>query len=109
MRALGVVAMAFVLAGPAFAAGSPSAGKTVFKAKCGSCHTLKAAGTVGKGDNRGPTLTNRHETVVKIMKEMSGGNTGLMPIFVGVLTTKQVNDVVAFVIAASKPGVTVVK
>jgi mono/diheme cytochrome c family protein len=110
MRTLGVVAVAFVLAGPALATtGSPLAGKAVFKAKCGSCHTLKAAGTVGKGDNHGPTLTNKRETVAKIMKEMSGGNTGLMPTFVGMLSTKQVNDVVAFVVAASKYGVTTIK
>ena len=110
MRALGVVAVAFALAGPAFATtGSPHAGKAVFKTNCGTCHTLKAAGTVGKGDNRGPTLTNRRETVSRIMKEMAGGNTGLMPIFVGLLSTKQVNDVVAFVVAASKPGVTTIK
>ena len=110
MRALGVVAVALALASPALATtGSPLAGKTVFKAKCGTCHTLKVAGTVGKGDNRGPMLTNKRETVAKIMAEMSGANTGLMPTFVGMLTNKQINDVVAFVVAASKPGVTVVK
>jgi hypothetical protein len=43
------------------------------------------------------------------MAEMLGANTGLMPVYVGRLTTKQINDVVAFVVAASKPGVTVVK
>jgi len=110
MRSLLVAAVALAFAGSALATtGSPTAGKVVFKSKCGSCHTLKAAGTVGKGDNRGPTLTNKREAVAKIMKEMSGGNTGLMPIFVGLLTTKQINDVVAFVVAASKPGVTVVR
>jgi hypothetical protein len=40
------------------------------------------------------------------MKALSGGGSGLMPTFVGVLTTKQVNDVVAFVVLASKPGAT---
>jgi mono/diheme cytochrome c family protein len=110
MRKLGVVALALVLAGPALAtAGNPVAGKTVFKAKCGSCHTLKAAGTVAKSANRGPTLTNKRETVARIMNEMTGGNTGLMPIFVGLISAKQINDVVAFVVAASKPGVTTVK
>ena len=110
MRTLGVVASALVLAGPALATtGSPHAGKVVFKAKCGSCHTLEAAGTVGKGDNRGPTLTNKRETVARIIKQMSGGGTGLMPTFIGMLSTKQVNDVVAFVVAASKPGVTTIK
>jgi hypothetical protein len=38
------------------------------------------------------------------MKVLSGGGTGVMPTFVGVLTAKQINDVVAFVVLASKPG-----
>jgi hypothetical protein len=38
------------------------------------------------------------------MKALSGGGSGLMPTFVGVLATKQINDVVAFVVVASKPG-----
>ena len=110
MRVLGVIAVAFAFAGPALATtGSPLAGKAVFKARCGTCHTLKAAGTVSKGGNQGPTLTGRRETVAKIIAEMSGSNTGLMPTFVGMLSNKQINDVVAFVVAASKPGVTVIK
>jgi mono/diheme cytochrome c family protein len=110
MRALGVIAVALALAGQALAtAGSPHAGKAVFRAKCGTCHTLKAAGTISKGGNQGPMLTNKRETLAKIMAEMSGANTGLMPTFVGMLTNKQINDVVAFVVAASKPGVTTIK
>jgi len=104
MRTAAVLVAALVLTGAALAAGSPTAGKTVFKSKCGTCHSLKAAGTVSKGPNQGPALTNKSLSRTKIMKELQGGNTGLMPIFVGVLTTKQINDVVAFVIAASKPG-----
>jgi mono/diheme cytochrome c family protein len=110
MRALGVVGVALVFASPALATtGNPHAGKIVYKATCGTCHTLKAASTVAHSPNAGPMLTNKHETVGRIMKEMSGANTGLMPIYVGRLTAKQINDVVAFVVAASKPGVTVVK
>jgi mono/diheme cytochrome c family protein len=104
MRALGVLAVSLALAAPALGAGSPTAGKVVFKAKCGSCHTLKVAGTIARSGNAGPVLTNKHETVAKIMKELSGGNTGLMPTFVGVLSTKQINDVVAFVVVASTPA-----
>ena len=110
MRALGVIALAFAFAGPALATtGSPHAGKVVFKARCGTCHTLKAAGTISKGGNQGPTLTNRRETVAKVMAEMTGSNTGLMPIFVGLISPQQIKDVVAFVVAATKPGVTVIK
>ena len=102
MRTLGVAAVAFVLASPALGAGNPAAGKIVFKAKCGSCHTLAAAGTTSKSSNAGPILTGKHETAAKLMAEMSGSNTGLMPIFVGLLTTKQINDVVAFVVSSTK-------
>ena len=109
MKLLGVAIAAFVFAAPALATGNPIAGRIVYRATCGTCHTLKAAGTVAHSQNAGPTLTNKRETVGKIMMEMSGGNTGLMPVYVGRLTTKQINDVVAFVVAASKPGVTVVK
>ena len=110
MRALGVAGAALVFASPALAeTGNPLAGKIVYKATCGTCHTLKAAGTLSHSPNAGPILTNKHETMAKIMAEMSGANTGLMPIYVGRLTSKQINDVVAFVVAASKPGATVVK
>jgi mono/diheme cytochrome c family protein len=110
MRSLGVAAIALALASPALATtGNPRAGRIVYRATCGTCHTLKAAGTVAHSPNAGPALTNRRETVAKTMAEMSGSNTGLMPIYVGRLTTKQIVDVVAFVVAASKPGVTVVK
>jgi mono/diheme cytochrome c family protein len=104
VRWLGVVAVVLGLAAPALSAGNPVAGKTVFKAKCGACHTLKPAGTVAKSPNRGPVLTNKRESVARVMRALAGGATGVMPTFVGVLTTKQINDVVAFVVAASKPG-----
>lgn len=104
MRALGVVAVALGLVAPALGAGNPIAGKAVFKSKCGTCHTLKPAGTVAKTASPGPVLTNKRETVTRVMKALTGGGTGVMPTFVGVLTTKQINDVVAFVVAASKPG-----
>lgn len=103
MRTLGVVAVALGLAAPALAAGNPVAGKTVFKAKCGSCHTLKAAATTAKSSTAGPSLTGKRETVARIMKQLSGAGAGLMPTFVGTLTTKQINDVVAFVVQATKP------
>jgi mono/diheme cytochrome c family protein len=107
LRTVAVAVVALGLAAPALGAGNPLAGKTVFKAKCGSCHTLKSAGTVAKSPDRGPVLTNKRETVARLMKALAGGGTGLMPTFVGMLTAKQINDVVAFVVAASKPGATV--
>ncbi|HEY2220341.1 MAG TPA: cytochrome c [Gaiellaceae bacterium] len=106
MRALGVFAVALGLAAPALGTGNPVAGKTVFRSKCGSCHTLKPAGTVAKSANPGPVLTNKRETVGRVMKALSGAGSGVMPTFIGVLATKQINDVVAFVVVASKPGAT---
>lgn len=103
-RALGVAAVWLSLAAPALAAGNPVAGKTVFRSKCGSCHTLRAARTIAKSPNAGPVLTGKRERVARIMKELSGGGAGLMPTFVGVLSTKQIDDVVAFVVVASRPG-----
>lgn len=104
MRPLAVVAVALGLAAPALATGNPVAGKAVFKSKCGSCHTLKPAGTVAKSEDAGPVLTSKRLTATRIMKALSGGGSGVMPTFVGVLTSKQIGDVVAFVVAASKPG-----
>ena len=69
-----------------------------------------AAALIGGGvasADPGPVLTNKRETVARVMRALSGGGTGVMPTFIGVLTTKQINDVVAFVVAASKPGATV--
>jgi mono/diheme cytochrome c family protein len=101
--AAGIV-LALALAGSALGAtGNPTTGKTVFRAKCGSCHTLKAAGTVAKSTSAGPVLTGKRETASRIMKQLVGGGTGVMPVFVGKLTPKQITDVVAFVVQATKP------
>ena len=105
MRWAAIVLAAAALAAPALAAtGNPVAGRTVFRARCGTCHTLKAAGTVAKNPNAGPSLTGKRETVARIMRQLSGASGGAMPTFLGVLSTKQVNDVVAFVVQGSKPG-----
>jgi mono/diheme cytochrome c family protein len=104
VRPLAVVAVALGLAAPVLATGNPVAGKAVFKSRCGSCHTLKPAGTVGKSANSGPVLTSKRLTAARVMKALSGSSSGLMPTFVGVLTSKQISDVVAFVVLASKPG-----
>jgi len=104
MRTLAAVALALVFAAPALASGSPVAGKVVFKAECGSCHAFKAAGTSGKSPNHGPALDGKRVSASLAMSELSGATGGTMPTFVGVLTQKQINDVVAFVVKMSKPG-----
>jgi mono/diheme cytochrome c family protein len=103
LRLVLVAVVALALAGPAFGADVVD-GKTVFKHYCGTCHTLKDAGTVGHGASRGPVLTGKSVTVAKLRAVMSGMSAGMMPAFVGKLSTKQMNDVVAYVVKASKPA-----
>ena len=76
----------------------PIRGKEVFKASCGSCHTLSDAGTSGQ---IGPNLDQvqpDYETVREKVAEGGGG----MPAFSGQLTPQQIRDVAAYV--ATKAG-----
>ena len=105
MRSLACLVLALALSGPALgAAGNPTASRTLFRAKCGGCHTLAAAGTKAKiaSGTAGPVLTGRHETRLRIMKALSGGGTGMMPMFVGMLTPKQLGDLVTYLVSATK-------
>ena len=103
MRLVPVALVALALAGPASAANVVN-GKIVFKKYCGTCHTLKDARTVGHGASRGPVLTNKSIPAAKVKAVMSGMSTGMMPAFVGTITAKQIADVVAYVVKASKPA-----
>ena len=47
-------------------------------------------------------LTGKRLRAARIMRALSGGGSGVIPTFVGVLTSKQIGDVVAFVVVASK-------
>ena len=108
-RVVGVLAGALAFASPALASGNLTDGKTLFKSKCGTCHALVAAGTTGKSDNHGPALTNMNESARRVLGKLEGATLGLMPQYVGVLTTQQIGDIVSFVVAASKTGVKTVK
>jgi cbb3-type cytochrome c oxidase subunit III len=68
-------------------------GKTIFKAKCGGCHTLADAGTNG---TQGPNLDQLMPplAIVKHQVEVGGG---IMPAFKGTLTAKQIAAVAAYV------------
>jgi mono/diheme cytochrome c family protein len=68
-------------------------GKTIFKAKCGSCHTLADAATTG---TTGPNLDLLKPpfSVAKHQVEVGGG---LMPAFKGTLTDKQIEAVARYV------------
>jgi mono/diheme cytochrome c family protein len=83
---------------PATAQGDATAGKAVFaSAGCGACHTLKAAGATGKV---GPNLDQLKPPYDKVVHQVEVGG-GPMPAFKGSLTTKQIQDVAAFVVAST--------
>jgi mono/diheme cytochrome c family protein len=85
-------------AAPAAGKGDPAAGKAVFaSAGCKACHTLKAAGATG---TVGPNLDQLKPAYDKIVHQVEVGG-GPMPAFKGTLTTKQIQDVSAFVFAST--------
>lgn len=72
-------------------------GKTVFVQYCGSCHSLRAAGT--KGVVGGP-LDGRALSAAAVAKKVRDGGSG-MPAF-GALSSHDVSSVAAFVAKASR-------
>ncbi len=86
---------------PAYAKGDPVAGKPLFKSKgCTACHTLKDAGATGVV---GPNLDTAKPTLGRAVDRVLNGK-GAMPPFKDQLTTKQVADVAAYVVKASRQG-----
>ena len=83
---------------PAAAQGDATAGKAVFaSAGCGACHTLKAAGATG---TVGPNLDQLKPPLDAIVHQVEVGG-GPMPAFKGTLSTKQIQDVAAFVFTST--------
>ncbi len=68
-------------------------GLTIFKAKCGSCHTLAAAGTTG---TTGPNLDQLRPSFAAAKKQVTNGGS-VMPAFKGVLTNAQIVSVAKYV------------
>jgi cytochrome c553 len=76
------------------AQGNPAAGKTVFaSAGCGSCHTLKDAGSTG---TVGPNLDQLKPPFPTVKHQVENGG-GPMPAFKNTLSAKQIDDVSAYV------------
>ena len=76
------------------AAGDAAAGEAVFaSAGCGGCHTLKAAGSSG---NVGPNLDEAKPSEDKVVERVTNGQ-GVMPSFKDQLSSKQIQDVAAYV------------
>jgi mono/diheme cytochrome c family protein len=81
---------------PIPAAARPAAGANVFSsAGCGSCHTLKAAGSSGV---IGPNLDSLKPGFQQVRAKVIAGGGG-MPSFGGRLSATQIRDVAAFVAA----------
>jgi mono/diheme cytochrome c family protein len=70
-----------------------AAGKTVFTANCGTCHTLKEAGTSG---TVGPNLDELEPDMPTVEKQVETGGGG-MPAFKGQLSAEEITDVATFV------------
>jgi len=77
--------------------GDPVAGKTVFTANCGSCHTLADAGTSG---TIGPNLDDSQPSSELVVDRVTNG-AGVMPPFADQLSEQQINDVAAYVVDAT--------
>jgi cbb3-type cytochrome c oxidase subunit III len=68
-------------------------GKDIFVANCGSCHTLKDAGTNG---TVGPNLDQLKPPEARVQRQVINGG-GAMPAFKGTLTPAQITAVSKYV------------
>jgi mono/diheme cytochrome c family protein len=78
--------------------GNASAGREIFVANCGSCHTLEAAGTSG---TVGPNLDDTSLDMEAVVAQVTNGGGG-MPAFGGQLSDQEIQDVSAFVLAPDR-------
>ena len=79
--------------------GDAAAGKKIFaSAGCASCHTLKDAGASG---TVGPNLDEAKPPLDLVVNRVTNGKPP-MPAFSGQLSPKQIADVAAYVVQATK-------
>jgi len=88
-----VAAYVAMVAGKPVAGKQTTSGKDIFTANCGSCHTLKDAGTTG---NVGPNLDQLKPSLAIVQKQVTNGG-GAMPAFKGTLTAAQIMAVAKYV------------
>ena len=88
-----VAAYVAMVAGKPVAAKNTTNGKDIFTANCGSCHTLKDAGTNG---TVGPNLDQLKPTLEIVQHQVINGG-GAMPAFKGTLTAAQITAVAKYV------------
>lgn len=79
------------------AEGDPAAGKPVFVANCGTCHTLADAGTTG---TIGPDLDESQPDLELVVDRVTNGQ-GLMPAFGDSLSEEEIANVSAYVVQAT--------
>jgi cbb3-type cytochrome c oxidase subunit III len=82
-----------LVAGKPVAAKNTTSGKDIFTANCGSCHTLKDAGTSG---TVGPNLDQLKPDEARVQKQVTNGG-AVMPAFKGTLTPAQITAVAKYV------------
>jgi cbb3-type cytochrome c oxidase subunit III len=92
--------VALVAGTGATAAKSSTNGKDIFTANCGSCHTLKDAGTSG---NVGPNLDQLKPPFEIVQHQVINGG-GAMPAFKGTLTPAQITAVAKYVSSVAGKG-----
>jgi mono/diheme cytochrome c family protein len=73
--------------------GDPAAGKEIFVAQCGTCHTLADAGTSG---TIGPNLDESQPDFELVVDRVTNGR-GVMPAFEDQLSEQQIVDVSTYV------------
>jgi cbb3-type cytochrome c oxidase subunit III len=88
-----VAAYVAMVAGKPVAGKQTTSGKDIFTANCGSCHTLKDAGTNG---TVGPNLDQLKPSLAIVQKQVTNGG-GAMPAFKGTLTAAQIMAVAKYV------------
>ena len=88
-----VAAYVAMVAGKPVAAKNTTNGKDIFTANCGSCHTLKDAGTNG---TVGPNLDQLKPGLAIVQHQVTNGG-GVMPAFKGTLTPAQITAVAKYV------------
>jgi cytochrome c6 len=77
--------------------GDAAAGREIFLANCGTCHTLADAGTTG---TVGPDLDQSAPSYELAVDRVTNGQ-GIMPPFGDSLTNEQIQDVAAYVSSAA--------
>jgi cytochrome c6 len=78
--------------------GDPAAGKEIFTANCGTCHTLADAGTTG---TVGPNLDEAQPSFELAVNRVTNGQ-GVMPPFANTLSEQEIRDVAAYESTATR-------